>query len=68
MKDIKQIQEPSIGEIVKIICINNNIEEEIIGRLEGYQHNDFGQYIKLRGHSAIFAPSIQSWEILNERH
>lgn len=41
-KDIEQRQEPQIGNIVKIICFSaGGVEKEVIGRLEGYQSNEF---------------------------
>lgn len=68
-KDIEQRQEPQIGNIVKIICFSaGGVEKEVIGRLEGYQSNEFGQYIKLKEHQAIYAPSIIKWEILHENN
>ena len=59
------ISEPKINDIMRIICVGNGGQnEEKIGRLEGYRNSDYGQYIQLKGHQAIFAPSIKKWEIL----
>lgn len=62
-------QKPQINDILKIICAGSDgVDEEIIGRLEGYQSNEFGQYIKLKEHQAIYVPSIIKWEILHENN
>lgn len=59
--------EPEIGDIVKIICVKaGGMNKEVIGRLEGYQTNDFGIYIKLTNNQPIFADSVKHWEILRE--
>ncbi len=60
-------KEPEIGDIIKIIYVERHgVSNEAIGRLEGYQTNDFGIYIKLINNQPIFANSIKDWEILKE--
>ena len=36
----------------------------MFGRVEGYQTNDFGIYVKISGQAPVFMKSIMEWEIL----
>ncbi len=56
--------EPKIGDIVKIIFQTRQGDQEIIGYLEGYQKNDFGDYVKIKNQKPIFFKSIKNWQIL----
>jgi hypothetical protein len=58
---------PEIGDIIKIVFAGSSGEEkEIIGRLQGYQHDMMaGVYVKLKGEkNAVFSESIINWEII----
>jgi hypothetical protein len=58
---------PEIGDIIKIVFAGSSGEnEEIIGRLEGYQHDKMaGVYVKLKGEKyPIYSESIINWEII----
>lgn len=57
-------KEPEIGDIVRIVCISSGRRVEMFGRIEGYQTNDFGIYVKISGQTPIFMKSIMEWEIL----
>jgi hypothetical protein len=58
---------PEIGDIIKIIYAGSSgQDEEIIGKLEGYQYDKMaGEYVKLKGEKyAIYSESIKDWEIV----
>ncbi len=57
-------KEPKIGDIVRIVCISSGRRVEMFGRIEGYQTNDFGIYVKISGQAPVFMKSIMEWEIL----
>lgn len=58
-------KEPKIGDIIRIIYVSfGRIEKETIGKIEGYETNDFGIYLKLLNQAPIFMESIKDWEIL----
>ena len=56
--------EPKIGDVIKIIFATHKGDEEIIGYLEGYLKNDFGDYVKIKNRKPIFLHSIKNWQIL----
>lgn len=58
---------PEIGDIIKIICAGSSGQpKQLIGRLQGYQHDKMGEvYVKLKGEKyPIYSESIINWEII----
>lgn len=67
-------KKPVIGDTIKIICSTSYGQEEVVGKLQGYQSSMIGkyeigenQYVKLKGYRAIYMPSITDWEILDKK-
>ena len=56
--------EPKIKDVIKIIFATHGGDKEIIGYLEGYLKNDFGDYVKIKNQKPIFIHSIKNWQIL----
>ena len=66
--------QPEIGDMLKIKCATSSGSKQVIGKLQGYQSSvlskyEIGenQYVKLKGHKAIYMPSIIDWEILDKK-
>ena len=58
-------KEPKIGDIIRIIYVSfGGINKETVGKIEGYETNDFGIYLKLFNQAPIYMESIRDWEIL----
>jgi hypothetical protein len=61
---------PEIGDIIKIVFAGSSgQDEEIIGRLEGYQYDRMGEvWVKLKGEKyPIYSESIINWEIIRKK-
>ena len=59
-----QEKEPKEGDIVRIVCFDEDGEKEIIGRYNGHFRDEMDlDYVKI-GEEIIFDLSIKEWKIL----